>query len=202
VSTISDFAQREVFDRLGMDNSLWPGETLATSWNSNLRDMARLGLLLIHNGVWDQSRLLSENWVYKMTHPSFEDASISYGYLTWLAAKVPGLCQPSALWPEYPHPISESTDCNYGGTVSCMQTHDVGVFGAAGAGGQLIVGHRGLDLVIVTRNAGLPPVHIATPWALVRRALIEHDPLYSGNEEAFCAAYEVGDYAPDLITAP
>ena len=214
VSTIADFTQREVFDRLGMDNSFWAGETMATSWNSDLRDMARLGLLLIHNGVWDQSRLLSKEWVYKMTHPSFEDANTGYGYLTWLAAArnhspfnsdftfpIPnGSCQPFAVWQEYPHPFSEATDCNYNGEYSCIQIHDVGVFGAAGFGGQLIVGHRGLDLVLVTRDAGLPPVHINTPWELVRKALIEHDPVYHGDEEAFCAAYGAGDYAPDLIT--
>jgi hypothetical protein len=213
--TVGDFTQREIFDRLGMDNSSWAGETMATSWHSDLRDMARLGLLLIHNGVWDQSRLLSEEWVYKMTHPSFEDANTGYGYLTWLAANrnhtlfssdfkfsIPyGGCQPYAVWSEYPHPFSESTDCNFNGVFSCMQTHDVGVFGAAGLGGQLIVGHRGLDLVLVTRNAG-ELKHLFTPWELVRRALIEHDPVYLGDEEAFCAAYEAGDYAPDLITPP
>jgi hypothetical protein len=213
VSAIGEFTQHEIFDRLGMDNSFWAGETMAIGWHSDLRDMARLGLLLIHNGVWNQSRLLSEEWVYKMTHPAFEDANTGYGYLTWLAANrnyaLPGIdfkfpvplgtCQPFAVWQDYPHPISESTDCNYNGVYSCMQIHDVGAFGAAGAGGQLIVGHRGLDLVLVTRNAGVAAL-IHTPWELVRRALIEHDPVYLGDEEAFCAAYEAGDYAPDLIT--
>ena len=86
VSAIEDFAQHEIFDRLGMDNSFWTGESMAIGWHSDLRDMARLGLLLTHNGVWAQSRLLSREWVYKMTHPSFEDANTGYGYLTWLAA--------------------------------------------------------------------------------------------------------------------
>jgi hypothetical protein len=28
-----------------------------------------------------------------------EDANIGYGYLTWLAAKPSGYCQPFTLWP-------------------------------------------------------------------------------------------------------
>lgn len=212
-TTMAQFAQREVFDRLGMRNSTWAGETIGTSWYSDLRDMARLGLLLVHEGVWDQQRLLSEKWVYKMTHPAFEDANTAYGYLTWVAAsnnwsllssdvifQVPfDRCQPYAVWPEYPHPLSNASDCNFDGVYSCSQVHDVGVFAAAGRGGQLIVGHRALDLVLVTRDAGLT-AFLNTPWQLVRRALIAQDPLYAGDEQAFCTAYEAGDYAPDLIT--
>ncbi|MDX1736209.1 MAG: hypothetical protein R3228_17665, partial [Halioglobus sp.] len=46
--TTEEFAQREIFDRLGMDNSAWDGESFGSTWHSNLRDMARLGLLLVH----------------------------------------------------------------------------------------------------------------------------------------------------------
>jgi CubicO group peptidase (beta-lactamase class C family) len=214
-TTTQELARRELFNRLGMDNSSWDGESFGSTWHSDLHDMARLGLLLVHNGVWNQQQLVSQEWVYKMTHPAFEDANTAYGYLTWLAASrnyyLPGLdinfqqpladCQPDALWPQYPHTLSESTDCNYDGAYSCTQTYDVGAFAAAGAGGQLIVGHRALDLVLVTRNAGIA-AFISTPWELMRRALIAHDPVYAGDEEAFCAAYGAGEYAPDLITAP
>jgi CubicO group peptidase (beta-lactamase class C family) len=213
-STTGEFAQREMFDRLGMRDSYWDGERFAVDWDSTLLDMARLGVLLVHEGVWDQQRLVSEEWIYKMTHPAFEDTNTGYGYLTWLAAnrnfsfglgfnfqQPLGTCQPPAIWREFPHPPSESTDCNYNGAYSCLQPFDVGVFAAMGAGGQLIVGHRGLDLVIVTRDAGriaLP----TTPWDMIRSALIKHDPVYQGDEEAFCAAYREGEYAPDLIPAP
>ncbi len=214
-TTMAQFNQREVFDRLGMNNSSWAGETIGISWYSDLRDMARLGLLLVHDGIWDRQRLLSEEWVYKMTHPAFEDANTAYGYLTWVAAYTNwsllssnvifrgpfDRCQPYAVWPEYPHPLSNANDCNFDGAFPCGQMHDVGVFTAAGLGGQLIVGHRALDLVMVTRDAGIA-AFLNTPWQLVRRALIAEDPLYAGDEEAFCAAYEAGDYAPDLITPP
>ena len=78
-STTGEFAQREIFDRLGMKHSYWDGESFAVGWNSTLLDMARLGVLLVHEGVWDQRRLVSQEWIYKMTHPSFEDTNTGYG---------------------------------------------------------------------------------------------------------------------------
>ena len=214
-TTAGEFAQLEIFNRLGMNMSTWTGESFASSWRSNLRDMARLGTLLVHDGVWDQQRLISSQWIYKMTHPAFEDANTAYGYLTWVASNrnyyFPGFdikfssplgnCQPPAIWKEFPHTLSESTDCNYDGAYSCLQTYDVGVFGGLGLGGQNIAAHRGLDLVIVTRNAGVTAT-LSTPWDLIRAALIEHDPVYAGDEDAFCKAYREGDHAPDLISTP
>jgi len=214
-TTTGDLAQLELFDRLGMTSSAWTGEIFGYSWQSNLRDMARLGVLLVHEGVWGGERLVHEEWVYRMTHPALEDSNTAYGYLTWLASHrnyyLPGFedpimgpiggCQPSAIWTAYPHPPSESLDCNYDGVVSCEQTHDVGVFAAVGFGGQLVVGHPGLDLVVVAKNAG-DVAFVMTPWDLIRAALIEHDPVYAGDQAAFCAAYAAGDHAPDLITLP
>lgn len=40
------------------------------------------------------------------------------------------------------------------------------------------------------------------PWDLIRSALIAHDPVFAGDEPAFCEAYGAGDHAPDLIAAP
>lgn len=214
VETTGEFARKFLFEPLGMTHSEWGGEIFGFSWKSNLRDMARLGLVLTHDGVYDQERLLPEDWVYKMTHPAFEDANTAYGYLTWLAAKshhkVPlydefidfplGDCQPAALWREYPHGLSESTDCEYLPTDSCEQVFDAGVFAAVGYEGQIIAGHPGLDLVLVTKNSGTG--FVSTPWDLIRRALVEHDTTYPGDEDAFCEAYAAGEYAPDLILLP
>lgn len=211
-TTTGEFAERYLFEPLGMRESTWGGEIFAYSWASSLRDMARLGLLLVHEGVWDQRRLLDRAWVQKMTHPVYEDANTAYGYLTWLAASshyyLPGIaqrvdqplggCQPSAIWPMYPRVLSEAPDCGTLPAFSCEQTFDVGVFAAVGFGGQLIVGHRALDLVIVAKDAG-NFAFITTPWDAIRGALIEHDPVYAGDGPGFCAAYAAGSHAPDLI---
>jgi CubicO group peptidase (beta-lactamase class C family) len=48
------------------------------------RDMARFGLLMLANGVWNGDTLLHDaDYLYQMTHPS-QDLNESYGYLWWL----------------------------------------------------------------------------------------------------------------------
>ena len=210
-TTTGEFAQREFFDKLGMTMSEWTGESFASTWHSNLRDMLRLGVLLAHDGQWNGEQLVSAEWIYKLSRPAFEDANTAYGYLTWLASdtnySLPGIdlnfqqplgdCQPPAIWREHPHGLSESPDCNYGPDASCLQTYDVGVFGGVGFGGQIVVVHKALDLVMVTRDAG-GTAFLTTPWDMIRPALVAHDPQYPGDDEAFCAAYRAGEYAPDL----
>lgn len=112
----------------------------------------------------------------------------------------PATCTPPALNREHPHGLSVATDCGYG-AFPCAQAHDVGVWAAQGLGGQHIVGHRGLDLVMVNKDAGASPSYTVV-WRHVRRALVALDPTYAGDEAAFCAAYARGDYAPDLPDEP
>ena len=158
------------------------------------------------------SRLLDEEWVYRMTHPAFEDTNLGYGYLTWVKSTPSALpdidpnvgvplrqCSPPAIWREFPHTLSESIDCNYDDPQACVQTYDVGAFSALGLGGQVIEGHPGLDLVLVARNSAGAA---SGPWDMIRPALVEHDPGYAGDEAAFCEAYRAADYAPDMITLP
>lgn len=204
------FAKKFLFDEIGMTRSTWGGTQYATSWTGTLQDMARLGNLLIHQGVWSGKRILGADWVYKMTHPAYEDANTAYGYLTWLntregAAGIGGAlvsggaagdpCAPPAVWQRYPHGNSGAQNCTYKNT-SCNQKNDVGVFSAQGLGGQFIVGHPGLDLVIVAKNFNNNgPTGL---WQALRPAVVAADPTFKGDEAAFCKAYAAGDHAPDL----
>ncbi|MEY4579437.1 MAG: hypothetical protein RL701_4140 [Pseudomonadota bacterium] len=217
-TTTSGFAKKFLFDAIGMTDSTWGGTVYAYTWSSTLGDMARLGNLLIHQGVWGGKRVLGPDWVYKQTHPTFEDGNTAYGFLTWLVAKegqtsigggsftsngdsAGGLladdCSPSALWQKYPHgDLSEAPDCTYKMS-PCTQKYDVGSWSAQGLGGQFVVGHPGLDLVIVAKNysGGDGPAGL---WKAIRPALIALDPTYKGDETGFCKAYSASDYAPDL----
>jgi CubicO group peptidase (beta-lactamase class C family) len=216
VSNIAEFAQVEVFDRMGMAGSSWPGQSIAGTMFSTSEDLARLGLLLLRRGVWDGEPLLDERYVYRMTHPAFEDTNTGYGYLTYVNAAenwtystgtADLTCSPYATWPSYPHaPFFEAPDAN-GGTPFDEVTHDIGMTFAAGAGGQRISVHRGLDLVLTSRD-GVVSTDPDDPgffeghksiWTAIRPALVELDPTFAGDEEAFCAAYQRSAYAPDLL---
>jgi hypothetical protein len=207
-----------LFEKLGVGGS-WPTGTWGTGANISLEDMGRIGIALGHNGWWNGEQVLDPDWVYWMTHPHWENLSTSYGMYTWLnhrgnAAGIGGTlstsgagpaggdpCAPAAVWQRYPHPPSEATDCNPIDGNTCEQTYDTGVFSAQGLGGQFIVVHRGLDLVMVARSYSGQggPVGL---WEAVRPAVVALDPMFMGDEAAFCEAYGNGDYAPDLVVEP
>jgi hypothetical protein len=192
-ANIEEFFQKFVVKKLGLENSTWStGNTTkvyAYTWDTTLRDMLRVGLLELNGGVWQGERLLSPNYIYNMGHVSFEAGSNLYGYLTWMGGDP---CSPNPVHRKYPHGASPATSCG----MSCDQKYDVGAFSARGMGGQFIDVHRGLDLVVVGKNWG--EGNIQGPWGAVRPALVALDPMFKGDEQAFCAAYSKGDYAPDL----
>ena len=139
-------AKDRLFAKLGLEHSSWDVEFFGYSWYGSLLDMARVGQVILRGGVYNGERLADSRYVYNMTHPAFEDGSTRYGYLTWMNNTA---CSPRTIHASYPHGISESSDCADG---DCDQEYDVGVWNAAGAGGQYIVGHRGLDMVLVGKN--------------------------------------------------
>lgn len=216
VSDAVSFAQREIFDRLGMDSSTWVGDTIAGGMISSPEDMARLGLLILRRGHWDGEQLLNERFVYRMTHPAFEDTNTGYGYLTYVNAHdnwtystgtADLICAAFGTWPSYPHaPFFEAPDDN-GGSPFDDVPYDIGVAYAFGAGGQRIAVHRGLDLVITVRDSvvstdeddpGTFEGHKSV-WAAIRPAFVALDPTFEGDEDAFCDAYRRSAYAPDLL---
>ncbi len=220
VANAKELAVKELFAPLGMSQSSWPGEIFGTSMVSTVEDMSRLGLLLLRKGRWGDRQLLDESFVYRMTHPAFEDTNTGYGYLTQMNAAQGWTystgtadleCAPYSSWSSHPHaPLFESADGNGGSPFEGF--HDIGLVWAAGAGGQKVSVHRGLDLVITVRDdildlggvdvvagEGLFEGHKRV-WRLIRPALLAHDPIYAGNEERFCMAYQRSAYASDLLS--
>ena len=207
-TTVEEFTQRFLFGPVGMRQSQWsggvPDKNFAFTWVSPVRDMARLGLLMLHGGLWSGERILDADWVYAMTHPSFEDTNPAYGYLTWLntlenddGSERTFDCAPLSVNFEFPHGLSEATDCGFADPANCAQEQDLGVWYAAGLFGQLVIGQRGLDLVLVVKD--FDAVGSAGDlWDIVRPALVARDAEFAGNEAAFCEAYARGAYAPDL----
>jgi hypothetical protein len=101
------FMNQEVFMKLGMNDSSWPGGTIGYGWTGTLEDMARVGVMLVHDGWYGGERFMEASWVYRMSHPSHEDANTAYGQLAWLNNRGGGTsfgaaidqCAPAAFGP-------------------------------------------------------------------------------------------------------
>jgi len=199
-SNIGQFWRRYFAQPLGLQNSTWgtsdSSKNFATSWSTTVRDMARVGLLMLNGGVWNGQRVVDSQFLYDLSHASFEDANTGYGYLTWLNED--DSCAPKPIHTSYPHgPVSGAPSCLR--SEGCSQTYDAGVFYAAGLGGQYIVVHRGLDLVIVVKDSGgQSGTEPRRFWEALRPAVLAHDATYRNNASGFCSVYGTGRYAPDL----
>jgi CubicO group peptidase (beta-lactamase class C family) len=54
---------------------------------SNVRSMARFGLLLLNKGTWDKTAILTDTAYFRQMTNSSQTFNPSYGYLTWLNGK-------------------------------------------------------------------------------------------------------------------
>jgi len=84
------FAREKLFDRLGIGQVYWevlPGGHYQTGAGLSMtpRDMARLGYLMLHNGVWDGQQILSSEWVQRATWARYTAyGPLGYGYQWWV----------------------------------------------------------------------------------------------------------------------
>ncbi|MCR9250853.1 MAG: beta-lactamase family protein [bacterium] len=85
-----DFAQKYLFDPLGIKSPKWGH----TSKKSNIpssafrlylksRDFAKIAQLIINNGNWNDQQIVSSEWIQNSTSHKTELGNIPYGYLWW-----------------------------------------------------------------------------------------------------------------------
>ena len=124
-----EFAEKFLFNPLGIKNYLWEKDPQGNSFGSgNLflspEDLAKIGLLLLNKGVWDEKQIISSHWIeesFQKTH--LWDYGFYYGYLWYIKDEV-----------------NKETEKSYA------------TYSAAGAGGQKLLLIPELDLIIVTTS--------------------------------------------------
>jgi CubicO group peptidase (beta-lactamase class C family) len=105
-STLNAYCNNKIEAQTGM-NGLFIPVDYNNVYYSIARDMARFGLLILNEGNWDGTSVISDATYYnEMVNPS-QDLNKSYGYLWWLNGKesymlpgseviFPGSCVPNA----------------------------------------------------------------------------------------------------------
>jgi CubicO group peptidase (beta-lactamase class C family) len=86
-----DFARKHLFDPLGIKNIEWEESPEGTN-NGYMglrlqpRDMAKIGLLYLNKGNWENKQIISAEWVRESTHPYIDGRwnDEDYGYQWWI----------------------------------------------------------------------------------------------------------------------
>lgn len=114
--TYDEYPWVELFDPLGMKGSVFQkdgaGTYVGSSYvYSSTRNMAKFGLLYLHDGMWEEKRLLPEGWVAYSTTASpgwlatdraeLDPTDLAYGAQWWLNMPVPEMGFKS-VWPDVP----------------------------------------------------------------------------------------------------
>lgn len=81
----SSYFNTKLRDRIGMSGTWINSNDLNIYW-SNTRSMARFGLLISANGLWEDSTIVSQSFLKEATNTS-QNINLAYGYLWWLNGK-------------------------------------------------------------------------------------------------------------------
>lgn len=93
---IDEYAEKYLFQPLGINDYYWkktPGGWPDTEGGLYLKaeDLAKIGYLVLHEGVWEGQQIVPKEWVDEMTSPKVADISPEdpnwndgYGYQWWL----------------------------------------------------------------------------------------------------------------------
>jgi CubicO group peptidase (beta-lactamase class C family) len=89
--SVSAYASEKLWQPLGAEaDAAWnidaTGQEVTFAYfNAVLRDWARLGLMLAHQGTWSGKAIVPKEWVLTSTTPQPDSPSPTYGYHVWLA---------------------------------------------------------------------------------------------------------------------
>ena len=87
--TLDKFADKYLFGPMGITNMSWghtsKREVIPSAKRAYMttRDMAKIGLLVLHKGKWNDQQLVSEHWIAEATAGHTKITGLDYGYLWW-----------------------------------------------------------------------------------------------------------------------
>lgn len=84
-TTFKSYFENNLKNKIGMSGSWIKLNDLNIYW-STTRSMARFGLLIQNKGKWNDTQIVSEDYIRKATSTS-QNINKSYGYLWWLNGK-------------------------------------------------------------------------------------------------------------------
>ena len=157
-------AQEFLFTPMGITDYRWEShhnDILRCGEGLSLRprDMAKIGLLVLNDGKWQDKQIVSEEWVRESTQPHVRESPyFDYGYQWWHHSKN------NLQWWKEPNASSE-------------KEHDL--ITALGHGGQYIMIVRDLNLVIVTTASDFEDGHIAR--SKIPMVIEEIVPIFEGR---------------------
>ncbi len=133
--SVLEFAQQNLFAPLGITDAIWVANDEGVNWGSQRLslsgyDLAKLGYLMLHNGLWEDQQIVSADWVAASVQDQLEPLQPHFweGYSNyWYNG-------PIGYWFNEP----EGADAAYRG------------YAVFGWGMQILVVIPDLDLVMVT----------------------------------------------------
>jgi CubicO group peptidase (beta-lactamase class C family) len=81
----SNYFNSVLKDRIGMSGAWIQNNDFNVYW-SNARSMARFGLLISANGIWDNTQIVSSSFLNEAVNTS-QPLNLAYGYMWWLNGK-------------------------------------------------------------------------------------------------------------------
>ena len=89
--TYREYPRRALLEKIGMRNTLVSVDRfgdfiLSSQVYTNARDLARFGMLYLQNGIWNDERLVSQDWVdfVRTPAPATSSRGNFYGGQFWL----------------------------------------------------------------------------------------------------------------------
>ncbi|MEQ8325087.1 MAG: serine hydrolase [Vicingaceae bacterium] len=85
-STINNYLFAKIRNPIGM-NGAYVKLGFNNVYFSNMRSMARFGILLLSQGIWNGNAIFTDSTYFTQMVNSSQNLNLSYGYLTWLNGK-------------------------------------------------------------------------------------------------------------------